>query len=103
MLIEKKILKDYFLIFINLSSIFLKKIKKISKSTTIEVIYGVDLKEIKLPLPPIKEQFEILKELNTKIKNLDNYNRKYIKKISLLKEYRQSLISSVVTGKKRVV
>jgi len=102
-LIEKKILKDYFLIFINLSSIFLEQIKKISKSTTIEVIYGVDLKEIKLPLPPIKEQFEILKELNTKIKNLDNYNRKYIQKISLLKEYRQSLISSVVTGKKRVV
>ena len=67
------------------------------------MIYGVDLKEIKLPLPPIKEQFEILKELNTKIKNLENYNRKYIKKISLLKEYRQSLISSVVTGKKRVV
>ena len=96
-------MKDYFLIFINLSSIFLEQIKKISKSTTIEVIYGVDLKEIKLPLPPIKEQFEILKELNTKIKNLENYNRKYIKKISLLKEYRQSLISSVVTGKKRVV
>ena len=53
-------------------------------------------------VPPPNEQIEIAKKLrgsNNSIQTLINRNSN---KINLLKEYRQSLISSVVTGKVRV-
>jgi type I restriction enzyme S subunit len=55
-----------------------------------------------IPVPPVDEWNEIhefLGEKNNKIELLENLE---LKKILYLKEYRQSLISSVVTGKVRV-
>jgi type I restriction enzyme S subunit len=55
-----------------------------------------------IPVPPVDEWNEIhefLSEKNNKIELLENLE---LKKILYLKEYRQSLISSVVTGKVRV-
>lgn len=55
---------------------------------------GKLLKE-KIPLPDLKVQQEF-KELFVEYKKVENYT---VKSIELLKEYRQSLISEVVTGK----
>jgi len=53
-------------------------------------------------LPPIETQLEICSYLDSKLHDLDNSQRLYEIKIDLIGEYRQSLISSVVTGKVHV-
>ncbi len=62
-----------------------------------------EFKSLKVLLPPVDEQRNIYNRLtreldfNTQLSNLES------KKIETLKEYRQSLISSVVTGKTLVI
>jgi type I restriction enzyme S subunit len=58
--------------------------------------------ETPLIIPPIEEQVEIVKYLDYKIKEIDDLVQLEKKNIDLLKEYRQSLISEVVTGKIKV-
>ncbi len=55
-----------------------------------------------ISFPPIKEQVEIVNYLDSKTKEIDNLVQLDQKKIDLLKEYRKSLISEVVTGKIKV-
>ncbi len=50
----------------------------------------------------LKEQYQIVEFLDSKTKEIDDLVQLEEKKIDLLKEYRQSLISEVVTGKIKV-
>lgn len=99
---EDMMIKPYYYIYINESSYFLDDVRNTSNSTTIEVIYGITLKDIKVPVPPILEQQQIVEYLNRHTQEIDKLIQLEQEKIHLLKEYRQSLISEVVTGKKRV-
>ena len=54
---------------------------------------------IPLPIPPIKEQDEIVSEIRGKTKHLDAGIENANREIELLLEYRTRLISDVVTGK----
>jgi len=96
---ENLILKNYYYFYINDSTFFLDDIRNTSNSTTIEVIYGVTLKDIRIPIPPIEEQNQILIYINKQTQKIDTTIEKETQRIELLKEYRQSLISEVVTGK----
>jgi type I restriction enzyme S subunit len=58
--------------------------------------------EMEFPYPSINEQNEIVEFLDSKTKEIDDLVQLEQKKIDLLKEYRQSLISEVVTGKIKV-
>jgi type I restriction enzyme S subunit len=58
--------------------------------------------EMEFPYPSINEQNEIVEFLDSKTKEIDDLVQLEQKKIDLLKEYRQSLISEVVTGKVKV-
>ena len=66
------------------------------------VIAKVGVKNEELIIPPIEEQKEIVCELNLRTNQIDRLCKVEEKRISLLQEYRQSLISYVVTGKVRV-
>jgi type I restriction enzyme S subunit len=57
---------------------------------------------ISFPIPPLDEQNNIVEYLDTKTKEIDDLVLLEQNKIDLLKEYRQSLISEVVTGKIKV-
>jgi type I restriction enzyme S subunit len=57
----------------------------------------------KIIYPPIKEQMEIVEYIDLHSKEIDNLIQLEHKKIEFLKEYRQSLISEVITGKMKVV
>lgn len=57
----------------------------------------------KIPIPSKVEQREIVEYLERETKIIDETTSKEEKRIELLKEYKQSLISEVVTGKKRVI
>lgn len=57
------------------------------------------LMSIKIPVPPITEQNEINYFVQKELNKIDSINSKTQQEIELLKEYKTSLISEVVTGK----
>ena len=66
---------------------------------------GLNIENIKnffISLPPIKEQDEIVKYISSETIKIDNLVSIEQRRIETLKEYRQSLINEVVTGKVRV-
>ena len=69
-----------------------------SGSTYLEVTKGT-LLGVRIPLPPLSEQKQIVRFLEHKNKQIDELITAEHRKIELLKEYRQSLISEAVTGK----
>ena len=96
---ENKLIPKYLWWYVNHSSFFIESVKIASNSTTIDVIYSETLSSVKIPIPAVKEQLAILEFLNVKIPIIDTTISNERKKIELLKEYRQSLISEAVTGK----
>lgn len=61
-----------------------------------------DLRALKIPVPPIFEQREIVKYLQSKENLIDKTIADRNKAIEKLQEYKKSLIYEVVTGKKEV-
>ena len=61
-----------------------------------------DLGNFSIPLPITSELNQIVVYLDSKTKEIDDLVQLEQKKIDLLKKYRQSLISEVVTGKIKV-
>ena len=61
------------------------------------------MSEIPLVIPPLPEQQQIVEYLDKQTQLIDKTISIEEKRIELLKEYRQSLISEVVTGKRKVV
>jgi type I restriction enzyme S subunit len=69
-------------------------------------IYNLSLNSIRktpILIPSSKEQREIVEYLDNHTKDIDDLVCMEQKKIELLKEYRQSLISEVITGKIKVI
>ena len=61
-----------------------------------------DVDNISICTPPGEEQNEIVSVLDQETKKIDDLVTLEQKKIDLLKEYRQALISETVTGKIKV-
>jgi type I restriction enzyme S subunit len=59
--------------------------------------------EMRFPIPPLPEQTEIVSYLDEHTQLIDKTISVEQRRIDTLKEYRQSLISEVVTGKRKVV
>lgn len=95
--------KNYLKRYINDSSIFIETVKLESNSTTIDVIYSDTLKNLQFPLPPLSEQQQIVNYFDEQTQLIDTSIQKEQLRIEKLKEYRQSLISDVVTGKIKVI
>jgi type I restriction enzyme S subunit len=62
-----------------------------------------ELKKFPVPLMSLVEQQKIIEYLDKQTKEIDDLVSMEQNKIELLKEYRQSLISEVITGKIKVV
>ena len=60
---------------------------------------GNHLRNTNLIIPPLQEQQQIVDYLDKETSKIDKLIDIESKRIDLLKEYRQSLISDVVTGK----
>ncbi|MCB0102189.1 MAG: restriction endonuclease subunit S [Anaerolineales bacterium] len=96
---EQLILKEYLIWFIQDSVLFKQSIFFESNATTIDVIYSGTMKQVIVPVPPVKEQAEIIKFLVDVESKVQQANEKLEKEISFLQEYRTALISEAVTGK----
>jgi type I restriction enzyme S subunit len=57
------------------------------------------IRDFQITLPPTSEQQQIVEYLNEQTSKIDSTIKTEERKIELLKEYRQSLISSIVTGR----
>ena len=73
-----------------------------SRGEIVVHIYERQFRDLKIVISPISEQVQISKFLNNKTTQIDSLTEKLERKIELLKEFRKSLISNVVTGKIRV-
>lgn len=65
-------------------------------------IHLVDFNELRVPLPTLKEQEEILAVLNAELKRIETLRSLVQKTVTLLVEYRAVLITEMVTGEKRI-
>jgi type I restriction enzyme S subunit len=81
---------------------FFEEFKQQLKETNQPNISTEQISNIKIFLPPIEEQLQIVEFLDFKTKEINDLVQLEQKKIDILKEYRQSLISEVVTGKIKV-
>lgn len=94
---EKLLLKDY-LLFLIQSDLFYDQIILFSTGTAQFNISSFQVESVEIPLPPLKEQRDIVLSLKTNTKKYDQYISLYQKQIEAFGEYKNSLISSVVTG-----
>lgn len=62
-----------------------------------------ELKKQQIPVPPLPEQQEIVTYLDSKVANINQLCQTERAQIEKLKEYKQRLISDVVTGKVKVM
>lgn len=98
---ESKVNLNYFLL---LFDIMLKEESaKSSNGSAMKNIPPFDvMKKMLIPLPSLDEQNKILTNLTERLNRLDSSITKALRQIELLKEYKQSLITEVVTGKRKV-
>ena len=84
------------------SSICAEQLKIMAVSSAQPKLNKDNVRELKVVYPSLAEQEVIVSYLNEETQKIDSRIFKEEKRIDLLKEYRQSLISSVVTGKIKV-
>ncbi len=74
----------------------------IKDKTTVESVDNNLLLSLKVMVPPIREQQEIVKLLDQKCYTIETIINKKRKQLSIIQEHKKSLIYEYVTGKKRV-
>jgi type I restriction enzyme S subunit len=94
---------ELFVITLEQSDYVYHQLKQSSKGSIMEGLNSTIVKELKIITPPIIEQEQITGYLDKHTKEINDLVSMEQRKIELLKEYRQSLISEVITGKIKVV
>ena len=79
-----------------------RDLNKLRNQSSQPLITGSQVKNEFIPYPPLYERQEISKSIKKKTNELNELIELESKRNNLLKEYSQSLISSVVTGKIRI-
>ena len=74
----------------------------LGSGATFKEISADSFANVKLPCPNLAEQLEIVEYLDRRCGEIDKQIRAVTKQIELLREYKQALITEVVTGKRRV-
>ncbi len=87
-----------YLFFCLKSDSFLKGIQQRVNTNTQENIGIGDLRKVKVALPPLNEQLEIVKHLQVQASEMDGVIKASKDTVVLLKERRSALISAAVTG-----
>ena len=88
-----------YLFYLMLSNRFIEYCDSISYGAKMPRTAVDDILNAKIPIPLDREKFQIANFLDRKTQQIDELIATEQRKIELLKEYRQSLISEAVTGK----
>ncbi len=97
--LDEEIIKTKYIKFVIQSDVFQNQIKVLITGSAQPNFGPTHLNQVKISVPSIKEQEEIILILENRLEITSKLIFNQEKKITLLNEYRQSLISSVVTGK----
>lgn len=62
-----------------------------------------NMNAVKLPIPPIEEQSEIVAGIKPKLEKIDSFIEQHSSMVAFLEERKQIIINDVVTGKVRIV
>ena len=81
------------------SNSILTQIDLVGSITTIPMLSQEEISSFQILIPTKNEQQQIVEYLDEQTQKIDSTIEKETQRIKLLKEYRQSLISEVVTGK----
>lgn len=96
--LNKRIVAPSFCIrFLN-SGIYWSWVNSIFIQATIQNISAEKYASLSIPLPPLEEQLKICDYLDSTISKIDGIRNKLMDSVEKLKEYRNSLITSAVTG-----
>lgn len=71
---------------------------RLAMGSTHKTIYVPDLQALKIPLPPIEEQRRIVAQIRRQTSAIDSLVDSIDRKLALLAERRQALITAAVTG-----
>ena len=101
MIIIRPSLQDIskYLFYLMLSNRFIEYCNSISRGAKMPRTDVYDILNAQIPIPSYQEQTQIVNFLDCKTQQIDELMNAEQRKIELLKEYRQSLISEAVTGK----
>ena len=80
-----------------------KILTDLAQATTLAKFNKTDLRAVKVFVPPIEEQNTIVAYLDEKCEPIDKAIDNVQHQIDTLKEYKQSLITEVITGKRKVI
>jgi len=94
-LIGKKYLYYY-------SKIFSNELKRYATGLKVFRFNNYNVKNLHISIPPLKDQQKIALYLDEKTQKIDAITKTIQTKITLLKEFRKTLINDVVTGKVKV-
>jgi len=96
---EETLTTRYCMFFI---SVLTEDLIKWTNFVTLPIFTKTDFEDTEIIIPPLSEQQQIVEYLDKQTEEIETLIQLEQKKIETLKEYRQSLISEVVTGKIRV-
>lgn len=99
---KSNVVNNRFLFYYLSSSPGIINLEFLNKSTTLGAIYKDDVKAMLIPLPEMKEQDEIVNYLDSKVSKLEMMIESVDLTIKKLYKYKQSLITEVVTGERKV-
>ena len=96
------ILKGKYLYYYLLSKIMQKYVDRLKDGMGVPHLFQRDIKEIKIPIPTVNEQNEIIQFLDIRCAEIDNMIKSKEAILSEFESYKKSLIYEYVTGKKEV-
>ena len=97
--LSQRLLGDYFFYYLYMVDDYCKAT---TKTSTFPAVSMELLKNCHVVFPTIKEQYKIIEYLDRKCASIDSSISKAQHQVELLQEYKQSLITEVVTGKRKV-
>jgi type I restriction enzyme S subunit len=71
---------------------------RLAYGSTHKTIYWPDIESLKIPLPTVEEQTDILRQIDKRTVPLDSAHHRLTQQVQILREHRQALITAAVTG-----
>ena len=97
--LSQKLLGDYFFYYLYMVDNYCKAT---TKTSTFPAVSMELLKNCHIVFPSVKEQYKIIDYLDKRCASIDSSISKAQHQVEILQEYKQSLITEVVTGKRKV-
>lgn len=97
-----KSLSGKYLYYFLLSKLMQKYVDRIKGGMGVPHLFQRDIKEIRISMPPLEEQKEIVEYLDEKCSEINKLIAKKEELLADLEDYKKSLIYEYVTGKKEV-